>query len=203
MKALLVDDHALFSEGLALLMAQAFDGVTCLQAGTLAQALETGAAHPDLGLILFDLGLPDSQGLSGVRRLREALPRPVLVVLSADDAAQTVLDSLDAGAAGFIPKSARPDLMREALGHVLGGGIYLPRSLLGRPEPGAADLSERQLEVLRLLIAGHSNKHICRELDLSESTVKTHLAAIFRKLDVNTRTQAVIKAASLGLRLSH
>jgi len=200
MKTLLIDDHALFCEGLMLLMAQAFEHLCCLQAGSLAEALALCAQHPDLELILLDLGLPDSQGLHSLQRLREAMPGTALVVLSADDAAQTVLDCLDAGAQGFIPKTARPALMREALGQVLAGRIYLPQALLSQPAP-AAELSERQLEVLRLLVAGHSNKHICRELDLSESTVKTHLAALFRKLEVNTRTQAVIKAAALGLRV--
>lgn len=201
MKALLVDDHALFSEGLALLMSQAFDGIECLQAASIAEALACGARHPDLSLLLLDLSLPDSQGMQGLRRLREALPAPALVVLSADDAPQTVLDALDAGAQGFIPKTARPGQMREALSRVLAGEIYLPAALLQAQRPASPELSERQLDVLRLLVGGRANKEIGRELGLSESTVKTHLAALFRKLEVNTRTQAVLKTASLGLRL--
>ena len=205
MKALLVDDHALFREGLALLMRHAFDGIECLQAASIAEALALGAQHPDLALILLDLGLPDTAGLMGLQRLRQALPGPALIVLSADDAAQTVLDSIDAGAQGFIPKTAQPGLMREALAHVLAGGIYLPAPLGAKPtltdDDAALGLSDRQLDVLRLLIQGRSNKLIGRELDLSESTVKTHLAAVFRKLGVNSRTQAVVKAASLGLSL--
>lgn len=200
MKALLVDDHALFSEGLALLMAQSFESVQCLQAASIAQAQAQAMRHPDVALVLLDLGLPDSEGLQGLARLREALPDAALVVLSADDSAPTVMDSLEAGAQGFIPKTASPGLMREALARVLDGQVYLPEALLQRPT-APADLSERQLAVLRLLIAGRSNKHICRELELSESTVKTHMAALFRKLEVNTRTQAVVKAASLGLRV--
>ena len=201
-KALLIDDHALFREGLALLMAHAFDGVECLQAASIAEAIDVGAQHPDLALALLDLGLPDSEGLAGLRQLQQELPGPALVVLSADDAPQTVLDTINAGAQGFIPKSAEPGLMREALAHVLAGGIYLPRQVPPAPPSSAAaiDLSERQLDVLRLLIRGRSNKLISRELELSESTVKTHLAAVFRKLEVNTRTQAVVKAAALGLR---
>jgi len=206
-KALLVDDHALFREGLALLMAHAFEGVECLQAASIAEAIDLGGQHPDLALTLLDLGLPDSDGLAGLRQLQQELPGPALVVLSADDAPQTVLDTINAGAQGFIPKSAEPGLMREALAHVLAGGIYLPRYTPSSPpssppaSPAAIDLSERQLDVLRLLIRGRSNKLISRELGLSESTVKTHLAAVFRKLEVNSRTQAVVKAAALGLRL--
>lgn len=206
MKALLIDDHPLFREGLALLMSHAFEGVSCLQASSLAEALALGAQHPDLDLLLLDLHLPDNAGTAGVARLRAALPGPMLVVLSADDAPATVLAAIDAGAQGFIPKTAQPGLMREALAQVLAGGIYLPAPLGSKPtwaddDDEALGLSERQLDVLRLLIQGRSNKLIGRELDLSESTVKTHMAAVFRKLNVNSRTQAVVKAAGLGLSL--
>lgn len=203
MKALLVDDHALFSEGFALLMGQAFDGIACLQAASLAEALACAREHADIGLALVDLGLPDSRGMAGLAALREALPAASLVVLSADDSPQTVLDALDAGAQGFIPKSARAAAMREALGRVLAGEIQLPAALLQAqpPAPPGLAFSERQLDVLRLLVAGRANKEIGRELGLTESTVKTHLAALFRKLEVTSRTQAVVKTAALGLRL--
>lgn len=210
MKALLIDDHPLFREGLALLMNQAFEGVHCLQAATLAETLALGAQHPDLDLLLMDLHLPDSAGAAGVARLREALPGPMLIVLSADDAPATVLAAIDAGAQGFIPKTAQPGLMCDALALVLAGGIYLPPTVaqdtpasVGEPtqELARLEISDRQLDVLRLLIQGRSNKLIGRELDLAESTVKTHLAAVFRKLGVSTRTQAVLKAARLGLRV--
>lgn len=206
MKVLLIDDHALFREGLALLMGHAFEGVQCLQAGTVAEALALGHRHPDVALVLLDLGLPDAQGLSGLLAVQEHLPGARLVVLSADDSARTVLDAIEAGAQGFIPKSAQPGLMQGALQRVLGGAIYLPGTLVGGAaapmQSGAAlGLSQRQLDVLCLLVAGRSNKRIGRELDLAESTVKTHLAAVFRRLEVNSRTQAVVAAARLGLRL--
>jgi DNA-binding NarL/FixJ family response regulator len=210
MKALLIDDHPLFREGLALLMSHAFEGVACLQAATLAEALAVGAQHPDLDLLLLDLHLPDNAGAAGVARLREALPGPMLVVLSADDAPATVLAAIDAGAQGFIPKTAQPGLMREALAQVLAGGIYLPPTVAqgtpasmgeASPEMASLEISDRQLDVLRLLIQGRSNKLISRELALAESTVKSHLAAVFRKLGVSSRTQAVLKAARLGLRV--
>ena len=96
MKGLLVDDHALFSEGVALVMQQAFEGIECLQAASLAEALDCARQHPDLSLALLDLGLPDSRGMQGLAELRQALPGASLVVLSADDAPQTVLAALDA-----------------------------------------------------------------------------------------------------------
>jgi DNA-binding NarL/FixJ family response regulator len=212
MKTLLVDDHGLFRDGLAMLILRAFPELELLQAGDIAEALARLASDPDIGLLLLDLALPDSAGTSGLRRLREHAPQVTVVVLSADESPETVLAAIDAGAAGFIPKTARSGVMQDALGVVLGGGVYLPPAVLlanAVPEafapPDALDevagLTPRQRDVLRLLIEGKPNKLICRELALSESTVKTHLAAIFRRLGANSRTQAVVAAARFGLRL--
>jgi len=208
MKTLLIDDHPLFREGLAMLMTQAFPELQLRQAGGIAEALECISTEGDIALALLDLGLPDSAGLQGIERLREHAPQVTVVVLSANEAPETVLAAIDAGAAGFIPKTSRLGAMQTALRVVLDGGVYLPDAVLGRSssEPEAdptLGLSPRQLDVLKLLIEGKPNKLICRELDLSESTVKTHLAAIFRKLNASSRTQAVVAAARLGLRLSH
>ena len=221
MKTLLVDDHSLFREGLALLITQGFPQLALLQAGDIAEAMQQLASDPDIELLLLDLALPDSAGTSGLIRLREHAPQVTIVVLSADESAATVLAAIDAGAAGFIPKTARSGVMQEALRVVLAGGVYLPPTVLLAPraeadeaaataaafDPPAADadavtgLTPRQCDVLRLLIEGKPNKLICRELDLSESTVKTHLASIFRRLGASSRTQAVVAAARLGLRL--
>ena len=207
MKTLLVDDHGLFREGLAMLITQGFAQLHLLQAGDIAEALSQLQAHPDTELLLLDLALPDSAGTSGLVRLREHAPQVTVVVLSADDSPDTVLAAIDAGAAGFIPKTARSGVMQQALRTVLAGGVYLPPAMLLAPRTdtveadAVAGLTPRQTEVLRLLIEGKPNKLICRELDLSESTVKTHLASIFRRLGANSRTQAVVAAARLGLQL--
>lgn len=206
MKTLLIDDHPLFREGLALLMSSSFPELECRQAGSIDQAFDILDSEPDIRLVLLDLTLPDSTGTQGLRRLRDKAPGVTVVVLSADETPETVLAAIDHGAAGFIPKTARPGAMRTALDIVMAGGVYLPPGMLGSPPVAATQdntlgLSARQLEVLKLLIEGKSNKLICRELELSESTVKTHLAAVFRKLEVSSRTQAVVAAARLGLRL--
>ncbi|MBX3621013.1 MAG: response regulator transcription factor [Rhizobacter sp.] len=212
MKTLLIDDHPLFREGLALLMTHAFPQLLLRQAGGLSEALACIADEPDIELVLLDLGLPDSAGMQGLQRLRTQAPQVTVVVLSANESPETVLAAIDAGAAGFIPKTSRLGAMQTALQVVLAGGVYLPDSVLGPAaslatpldEVGEGDtlgLSPRQLDVLKLLIEGKPNKLICRELELSESTVKTHLAAIFRKLNASSRTQAVVAAARLGLRL--
>ncbi len=205
MKLLLIDDHALLRDALCLLIEREWPGLTLLQAGTLAEAMAVLRHHADVPLALLDLGLPDSDGVGGVVKLREAAPFTTVIVLSADPSREIVLAAIDAGAAGFVPKTAQGSALVHALRQVLDGGVYVPQAALAIPDdaqPEATlDLSPRQLEVLRLLIEGKSNKLICRELDLSESTVKTHLLAIFRRLGVNSRTQAVLAAAQLGLRL--
>lgn len=212
MKVLLIDDHALFRDALALLITQKLPGLSLLQAGSMAEALQALQADPDVTLALLDLGLPDSQGLDSLARMHDAAPLVTVVVLSADERRETIIAAIEAGAAGFIPKTAQGSVLDNALRVVLDGGVYVPREALDAPGgqrfagllPAATaplDLSPRQLDVLRLLIEGKSNKLICRELDLSESTVKTHLGAIFRRLDVNSRTQAVLAAARMGLRL--
>jgi DNA-binding NarL/FixJ family response regulator len=213
MKILLVDDHPLFLDGLALLFAQEFPQAEVLQAHSLAAALSTVAAEPAVSWVLLDLGLPDSEGMLALQRLREACPEATCVVMSADERPATILAAIDLGAAGFLPKTTRHGELLRALRLMMGGGVYLPASVLAMQPgpvsgtPAAAEsvdalgLSPRQGDVLRLLIEGKPNKAICRDLGLSESTVKTHLAAIFRKLGASSRTQAVVAAARLGLRL--
>lgn len=208
MQILLIDDHTLFRDALAFLISHRFPDVAVLHAGSLDDARRSLAAEPALRLALLDLALPDSQGAAGVRALKAMAEQLTVVVISADEQPETVLEAIDAGAAGFIPKTARKALLEEALETVLDGRVFLPPQAitdlapLHGGEDGAPDFSPRQRDVLRLLIEGKPNKAICRELDLSESTVKTHLAAIFRKLEVASRTQAVLAVARLGLRLN-
>jgi len=215
MKALLVDTHALYREGLALLITRSFPELELLQAGDIAEALGQIERHPDLDLLLLDLELPDAEGTRGLLQIRACAPGMTVIVLSGDTPPEAALDAIEAGAAGFIPKASPAEVMEEALRKVLDGGVYLPPALIARrpaagdaePEPApetAADLSSltpRQCDVLRLLLEGKTNKLICRELELSESTVKTHLASIFRRLGATSRTQAVVAAARMGLRL--
>jgi len=224
MKLLLIDDHPLFRDGLSLLIQHRLDlaehgGAEVLEAGSLREALVALERHPDIGLVLLDLGLADRQGLGTLAEWRELAPQLPVVVLSADDRPGTILAAIDQGASGFIPKTVEASAMQEALHRVLSGGVYLPPlptdAVAAEPLPqdddGARDeaagpdatlgLSGRQLDVLRLLVEGKPNKEICRVLSLSESTVKTHLSAIFRKLKVSSRTQAVVAVARAGVTL--
>jgi len=207
MKCLLVDDHALIRDALAMLIALHHPRVDLRQAACLAEARERLASEPDIQIVLLDLALPDSSGIATLALLRQAAPTARVVILSADERPETVLAAIDAGAAGFIPKTTESNVLRRAIATVIDGGIYIPPvAMHGAPPPPpvSADtlgLTPRQVDVLRMLVDGRSNKSIARALDLAPSTVKTHLEAIFQRLHVSSRTQAVVAAARLGLRL--
>lgn len=214
-RALLVDDHPLFREGLALLLAHEFPRWQVLQAGSLAQALDCLAADdadPEaaggpITLVMLDLSLPDAAGLDGLIHLRARDPRPRYVMLSASEDPDLILGAIDHGASGFVPKTSQTGAMLAAMRTVLDGGVFLPAGFSQAPvapreATDALGISPRQAQVLRLLIEGRSNKAICQVLDISESTVKTHLEALYRRLEVTSRTQAVVAAARLGLRLN-
>lgn len=204
MRILLVDDHRLLADALGGLIEARFPAWTVEQAGSLAEALARLDEHTDL--VLLDLGLPDARGVEAVQAVRAHAPQVRIVVLSADDHPDTVRASIELGASGFVPKRADSRELVQALSATLEGGVTLPPTLLASwPRPAsepAVELTPRQLDVLRLLVEGQSNKAICRTLGLSESSVKTHLEAVYRRLGVANRTQAVVAAARLGLRFT-
>jgi DNA-binding NarL/FixJ family response regulator len=214
MKVLLVDDHALFREGLRVLLERLGDAFEMYEAGDCAGAFELAERHPDLGLVLLDLGLPDMPGTQAIMQMRERHPDVPVVVLSAQEDRPTVLEAINCGAMGFIPKSSSSSLLMNALRLVLAKGVYIPPSVLKHPVSGAetspADsvqrktatlrelgLTERQIEVLELLVQGLSNKQIGRKLNLTEATVKNHVTASLRALNVSNRTQAVLAVGQL------
>ena len=221
MKILVVDDHPLILEALQHVLRQLDADVQCFE----AQSAESGrtllAEHPDAGLLLLDLNLPGVQGMDLLAEFRENHPTIPVVVISGSDRREDVLQAIDTGAMGFIPKRSTNNVMLQALRLVLSGGVYLPMEAFPRrdavsepaapvPTPPSATaatsprdlgLTERQAQVLALILQGKPNKLICRELGLAEGTVKIHVAAILRALNVSTRTQAVIEASRLGLQL--
>jgi DNA-binding NarL/FixJ family response regulator len=225
MKVLLIDDHPLFRDGLALLLKALVDPLDAVHAGSCEEAFALLPNHADAELVLIDLGLPGMSGLEGLQRLRETHPELPVVVLSSSDDKDTVLSALDAGAMGFIPKSSTSSVMLAALRLILSKGIYLPPSVFlaaarspatpPQPLPSFANpaeastparrpsdlgLTPRQAEVLYQLLQGKPAKLIGRQLDLSLSTVKAHTSAVLRALNVTTRTQAIVAAGRLGLR---
>lgn len=211
MRTLIVDDHTLFREALILLLKEFDPTVTLIEASSAEEALSALDFYADLDLILLDLRLPGMDGLAVLPLIREACPTVPVVLLSGTEDRATARYALDQGAAGFIHKSAGSQEMRNALSLVLQGDVYAPLALLtysertGPPEStrnradGESGLTERQLEVLRLMSDGRPNKIIARELGITEATVKLHVSAILQALDVHNRTEAVLEAARRGL----
>jgi len=217
MKILLIDDHALIREALRGVVKELKDGAVIIEASSGRQAMRLVDEHPDLGLILLDLNLPDRNGFDVLAELRERYPAISIVVLSALNDRDNVARALDLGALGFIPKSATRELMLSALRLVFSGGIYIPPDILARREPMPSQpssgtsgteprpssprdlgLTDRQVDVLALMMQGKSNKAICRTLDLAEPTVKNHVTAILKALKVSNRTEAVSAVGTLG-----
>jgi DNA-binding NarL/FixJ family response regulator len=205
LRLLIVDDHEMVRMALKHVLAPLAGEVVFDEAATAERALEIAAQQPDLDLILIDLEMPGIGGLQGVRALRTAHPELPLIVCSATEDPARVAQLLALTVAGFIPKSEAMQVIQQAVRLVLAGGTYVPSRLMlqgaaSPPPPPPQEvlpLTGRQIDVMRLLSHGKPNKLIARELDISESTVKVHLLAIFRALGVHNRTEAVIAAAAL------
>jgi DNA-binding NarL/FixJ family response regulator len=220
MKILIVDDHALIREALRSVLAELQPGAGVIEAANSAQARRL-ADNERPGLILLDLGLPDGDGMDLLVELHAASPDVPIVVLSAKQDGDTARRALDLGAVGFIPKSAPQPVMVSALQLVFAGGIYVPPETLDRRATPAAEartnpavtvaqimradlgLTSRQADVAALMMQGKSNKAICRELELAEATVKNHVSAILRALNVTNRTEAVIAIGAFSTRAGH
>lgn len=201
MKILIIDDHALFRVGLRMLLSAIGTHVTVVEVASVDEGLQALDADPDLQICLLDLGLRDENGLQAIQRIKELAPWISVVIVSGNDDNATIRRCLDAGAMSFVPKSVPPDVLTEALLHVLGGTIYLPQSIrdasIATFEPPG--LTRRQTQVLRCLSRGLPTKLISRELGLSEHTIKDHISALFQALEARNRTDVVIKASGLGL----
>jgi DNA-binding NarL/FixJ family response regulator len=228
MNILLVDDHPLFREGMSLLLHSLLDDAITFQAGSVEEALAHLAQQVEpIELMLIDIGLPGMSGLEGLTVVRRDYPDIPVVVLSSNDDRESVLSALDRGAMGFVPKSSSSKVLEAALNLILAKGVYLPANVflseragtdikLSPLPPGTSSanalnqpvtcaqlgLTPRQSDVLHLVLQGKSTKAICRDLNLSVSTIKTHTSAALRALNVTTRTQAVIAASKLGLRFA-
>lgn len=213
MKILVVDDHALIREALRAVLNELKEDAEIMEAPDSQQAMQCLEENPDVELILLDLYLPDRSGFEILADLGKRWPAMSVVVLSVSSDRDEITRTLDLGALGFIPKSAPREVMLNAFKLVFSGGIYVPPEIFGRTQPAPAPrplprhppsaselgLTSRQLEVLRLIMQGKSNKAICRVLGLAEPTVKNHVTAILRALNVSNRTEAVIAAGGLGL----
>lgn len=202
MKFLLIEDHALYRRGLLFLLEQLPGEHQFLESDNCEDAFAKVSAQKDIDLILLDLALPGMNGLDGLLRLRTLCPTTPIVLLSANENSELIVDGLRRGAKGFIPKSSSPEVMTAALQVVLAGGTYLPLQGVLPDTPSVKEsrhLTERQREVLALIAKDYSNKEIATQLGMRVNTVRVHVAAILDILDVSNRVEAARKAAVLGL----
>ncbi len=214
MKILLVDDHALFREGMHHVLQRLPEEVEILEAGNFPDGLKIAAQHPELDLALLDLNMPGSEGPISIRFFHRHHPHIPIVVVSGEESRGYMEKVMNYGAMGFVCKSSTAAVMQSALNLVLSGGVYVPPEMLRHhsvitEEPETVDrrsmrtneygLTGRQMEVLRHLAAGMSNKEIAEAVHLAEGTVKIHVAAVYQTLRVGNRLEAVRAAEKLGL----
>lgn len=207
-KILLADDHALFSEGFALLIKQYLPQAECLVASSFQGLHQLLEAHDDVDLLLVDWNMPGMQGLTSIRYLQQHYQSLPICVISAEESPAQIELVLKTGISGYIPKSLDGDLMRLAMEKMLAGEVYKPPlhqpfSAFGYAKTfvnsvNTCQLTKRQLEVLSLLAVGWSDKAISRELGVTPLTLRSHLKEIFRRLEVNNRMEAANKARQLG-----
>jgi DNA-binding NarL/FixJ family response regulator len=222
MKILIADDHRLVIEAVKAKLAELEPGIEFVLAMSVDELL--ASATDELDLAVIDLNMPGADGQAHIDEIRRRHPAVPVIVLSGYEDPAIMRSALERGVLGFIPKAYSPEVMLSAVRLVLAGGVYVPQMMLAALPPGivagvapspagepraappAASqtlehlrnvLTERQVEVLQLLSQGKPNKLIGRSLGISEGTVKIHLAAIFRALNVRNRTEAVVAAQAL------
>lgn len=216
LKLLVVEDHALVREGLVGLLSRMEEGARVFESADFEGALTLLDNEGDFDLVLLDLALPGIDGFAGLDILRRRYPAMPVAVVSAFDDIPTVTRVINLGASGFIPKALDGERLLSAIREVLAGQIFRP---LGQPaarlddavpvppsttsvRPEEIGLTDRQSQVLGLMVRGLSNREIAEQLDLSEGTVKIHATAVFKALGVNSRTQALVAAARYGIDFS-
>ncbi|WP_027855154.1 response regulator [Marinobacterium litorale] len=212
-RILIADDHPLFREAITNVIQTGFPGSETIETEDLETALKLATEDDELDLVLLDLNMPGMHGLNGLISLRNEAPTVPVVIVSAEDDKQIVLQAITCGAVGFISKSSPRPQMTEALQQILNGNVYLPSDII-RSEAGdnrrhrrmndpqippelLNSLTRRQLLVLERMAQGESNKQIAYNLNIAETTVKAHVSAILRKLGVHNRVQAILSASDI------
>ena len=214
LKLLVVEDHALVREGLVRLLGQLERGAVVLEAPDFESALNVLDGEGEFDLVLLDLALPGIDGFAGLDILRRRYPTMPVAVVSAFDDTPTITRVLNLGASGFIPKAFSGEALLSAVRAVLAGNIFRPSGQSAAPtldaetpippakngvRPDEVGLTERQAQVLALMVRGLTNRDIADQLGLSEGTVKIHATAVFKTLGVSSRTQALVAVARYGI----
>jgi DNA-binding NarL/FixJ family response regulator len=212
-RILIADDHPLFREAITNVIQTGFPGSETIETEDLETALKLATEDDELDLVLLDLNMPGMHGLNGLISLRNEAPTVPVVIVSAEDDKQIVLQAITCGAVGFISKSSPRPQMTEALQQILNGNVYLPSDIIRSetsdnrrhrrmndpqiPPELLNSLTRRQLLVLERMAQGESNKQIAYNLNIAETTVKAHVSAILRKLGVHNRVQAILSASDI------
>jgi DNA-binding NarL/FixJ family response regulator len=197
-----VDDHPIVLDVMAAMAHKVFAGATVHCAVSLAEAQQTLAGDAPLDMAMLDLGLPGCRGIEALMQFRLMAPSVPVVVISANEERAIVLGALQAGANGYIFKTAKPDVIFAALRLVAAGGIHVPPEVfLEQPARKPSGLTERQLDVLRLIAQGLANKQIAQRLRIANETVKQHAKAVFNSLGIASRSQAARAAEQRGIKL--
>ncbi|HEX8593810.1 MAG TPA: response regulator transcription factor [Pseudomonas sp.] len=211
-KILIADDHPLFREAIHNVITDGFPGSEVMETDDLESALALTQQHDDLDLILLDLNMPGMHGLNGLINLRNEAPTIPVVIVSAEQDKQVVLQAITYGAVGFITKSSPRLQMTQAIEQILNGNVYLPSDIIRSQKPATRRnssetpsfapellqaLTRKQLLVLERMTKGESNKQIAYTLEIAETTVKAHVSAILRKLNVHNRVQAILSAGDI------
>ena len=214
LKLLVVEDHALVREGLVRLLGQVEQGAQVHESADFESALNVLDNEGEFDLVLLDLALPGIDGFAGLDILRRRYPAMPVAVVSAFDDMPTVTRVLHLGASGFIPKAFSGEALLAAVREVLAGNIFRPSGQSssqlddmtpvppppkGGVRPDEIGLTDRQGQVLGLMVRGMSNRDIAEQLGLSEGTVKIHATAVFKALGVSSRTQALVAVARYGV----
>lgn len=203
----IADDHPLFRGALRQAVSHALEGAKVSEVGSLEALTKALAEDGDADLVMLDLTMPGVQGFSGLLFLRADHPEIPVIVVSANDDPAVIRRCIEFGALGFLPKTAEVEQMGEAIRAVLDGSVWTPPGVdLSAPvDAEIADMVRRlstltpqQVRVLMMLSEGLLNKQIAYELGVSEATVKAHVSAILTKLNVDSRTQAVIAASKIA-----
>ena len=210
-KFLISDDHPLYREALVLALQLLFENVDIIQSDGLDSTLDALQQNSDFDLVLLDLNMPGCDNFYGLIRVTQDFPKIPVAVVSASDSVEVVSKVMSLGAKGFIPKATATQTIANALQQIMHGNNWLPEGTQSRIENIenikpiidvarlVGELTPKQFQVLKLLQDGLLNKQIAFELNITEATVKAHISGVFRKLNVNTRTQAVLLLKNLDI----
>jgi DNA-binding NarL/FixJ family response regulator len=206
-KIIIADDHPLFRQALLSTLKPKLNDTQWLEAQTIEELEQLLTNHSDSDLVLLDLNIPGAHGFNTLIHVRNHFPQIPVVIVSAYEDRETISKAMEFGAAGFVPKSTPVDEIFNAIVQVLMGELWVPESFQATSSTAeniniaerVASLTQQQYRILMMFAQGMLNKQIAYDLNVSEATIKAHATAIFRKLDVRNRTQAVIAIAKLDL----